>query len=560
MRAVYSIIAATLLCAACIDAGNDVTPAAGADMGVGDASPDQSAAGCKAAIDCPKLENTTAVCADAKCVYECQAGFKEPGLDGAGPAGCSCQIAPEVCDDKDNDCDGIKDNLASEPRRCDKQDGVCAGAAKQCPGDAAAYMLACDTADYTAHAASYVENEEDRWLCDMLDNDCDGTVDESCCPQGEDATFPLSGERLLDSPVFPGGLLATCKTGADEVTGFWFDGGAPNRVQARSWSLRDDQLRLAPSGSLPGLATISSLVELGEQQTQLFLLTDNTTITTLGYDHASRAFTSPSKLWSATDEGAGDTILWLSSAPLGAGGVLVWIEEDADTNRHLTKLCIFDMSGLSRCGDKVNHVLINERVKVSPNFPVVLVIKAEQDVVILRHDTDGPVEVARFGVTSRTTTFEVIKDGPSPSALLSAAWLGGDRLGFAYQGLDGLRVATYSFAEDSAGASSIVAGGFDSAALVRSGDAAQLLYSVRNGAIFSLSARALRPETLAPVGSGAQLLATYNPSAQFPSLAVAGVETPRGVVAFHAASLGGAENYLGLLQLNRDAYPICPTC
>jgi hypothetical protein len=56
---------------------------------------------------------------------------------------------------------------------------VCAGALKPvslCQGGA---WTPCTDATYAAHSAAYQPAEV---ACDGLDNDCDGSVDESGCP------------------------------------------------------------------------------------------------------------------------------------------------------------------------------------------------------------------------------------------------------------------------------------------------------------------------------------------------------------------------------------------
>jgi len=84
----------------------------------------------------------------------------------------------EVCDTKDNDCDGKtdKNDPTLELSACEKQAGVCAGSkhvASQC---GAGSWTPCTTAEYTAANPEYEATTE--LSCDNLDNDCDGTVDD----------------------------------------------------------------------------------------------------------------------------------------------------------------------------------------------------------------------------------------------------------------------------------------------------------------------------------------------------------------------------------------------
>lgn len=74
---------------------------------------------------------------------------------------------PEICDGRDNDCDGLTDDDVTPPA-CPLNLGVCATAAPPvCEGDAG--FSAC------SYGPDY---EADETRCDGLDNDCDGTVDE----------------------------------------------------------------------------------------------------------------------------------------------------------------------------------------------------------------------------------------------------------------------------------------------------------------------------------------------------------------------------------------------
>ena len=102
-------------------------------------------------------------------------------------AGLICSSAAEagggeVCDGQDNDCDGLTDALdeadllAGEPRPCEQQAGVCAGAVKPAARCVAGAWLPCEGQDYQAQTVAWEGDLEAT--CDGLDNDCDGEVDE----------------------------------------------------------------------------------------------------------------------------------------------------------------------------------------------------------------------------------------------------------------------------------------------------------------------------------------------------------------------------------------------
>lgn len=95
----------------------------------------------------------------------------------AGGSSSECSVAAgnpsaETCNGVDDDCDAQVDNNLGPPPSCPLQQGVCSGSVQVCGGFSG--YLSCTAGNY---GPSYEATEVS---CDLLDNDCDGVVDEGC--------------------------------------------------------------------------------------------------------------------------------------------------------------------------------------------------------------------------------------------------------------------------------------------------------------------------------------------------------------------------------------------
>jgi len=117
---------------------------------------------------------------------ECKKGTRTCSAEGKwGACKDSVLSSKEVCDGKDNDCNGQVDDNLKAPA-CAKSKGPCAGTVQTCGG--AKGWQACEDAVYQKQYKAY-QAKETLAHCNGKDDDCDGTVDEDCdCTNGQTQT------------------------------------------------------------------------------------------------------------------------------------------------------------------------------------------------------------------------------------------------------------------------------------------------------------------------------------------------------------------------------------
>ncbi|MCB9619734.1 MAG: hypothetical protein H6724_09850 [Sandaracinus sp.] len=121
---------------------------------------------------CPCEDGATQACGSDE--GACMAGTQT--CTGGTFGACVGEVGPmgESCNGLDDDCDGMMDEPGDlTPPACPLQQGVCAGSVRACGGVAG--WIACS--GVVSYGGDYQAMET---LCDGLDNDCDGIVDEGC--------------------------------------------------------------------------------------------------------------------------------------------------------------------------------------------------------------------------------------------------------------------------------------------------------------------------------------------------------------------------------------------
>ena len=211
------------------------------------------------------------------------------------PGGLVCQNAklpdPDVCDSKDNDCDGRSDedfDLQNDPRWCGACGTPCAlpnaingCALGQCK---VAFCQAgfVDLDTLPGNGCEYTCTPDGPEVCDGKDNDCDGKLDEAdgdlkfppmnfCLQMGECGRGPGGSSRYPNAATFP-----TCTTAADSSVPDWYCNYpasvqlfAPNQVLGQeTWcdQLDNDCDGVADEHTQPRVGTACKDDGLGECQ------------------------------------------------------------------------------------------------------------------------------------------------------------------------------------------------------------------------------------------------------------------------------------------------------
>ncbi|MCA9526342.1 MAG: hypothetical protein KC549_08620, partial [Myxococcales bacterium] len=173
--------------------------------------------------------HATGICAERVCgLGPCDAGWHDADGDPANGCEYACQAAgDEVCNGRDDDCDGRTDegfDLQRDPSHCGRCDRACVtpNATPACvDGDCAIEACADGRWDNNQQVADGCEyaclvTRGGVEACDEIDNDCNGTVDDGFDLNRDPANCGLCGFECDFPNAVPGCVQGACVVAACE--------------------------------------------------------------------------------------------------------------------------------------------------------------------------------------------------------------------------------------------------------------------------------------------------------------------------------------------------------